>query len=633
MFAYPRSLFGFVSLLALLGGYAIQAPPSGIAPTPSEASSSADGAPPPAAAAPTPLSAEVLQLRNDLERTIRASGWAGAEWGVMAVSLDRGDTLFAMNPDSPISPASNQKLFSTAAALYYLGPDFRYSTYLLSDGETANGQIQGDLILYGTGDPAMSARMLSRSLAPLEDLVDALVARGVRQITGDVVGDGSYFDDRYLGEGWSPSYRLASYSAPVGALSLAENLISIRVLPGGVGSPAQLRTVPATSGLAVNNEVRTVASGATRVRFDHDERGIVLTGQIARGHGGVSRVIPVVDPTNFTAAALRAILEDRGIAVGGQVRTVSRVEDSRVGSDGRSARNGEAGSAPRVLGVYLSPTLQEVATVTNQISHNMYAEALLKTVGRVVLGEGSAAAGARAIEFMLECEAALNPAWLSLVDGSGLSRLNRVTPRATIHLLDFMSRGGLWESFSATLPEAAAPGALRHSLRNRLGQTPAARNLRAKTGTINRVSSLAGYVTSASGERIAFAIYVNETPSTAIAKRIEDAIGIRLARFERPPAATQLAASGTNGAVAGPAPSPPVLDRDAPAEASQARPAEPAPARPTATEAEPRTHTIRQGETLDAISRRYDTTVRELERVNPGLNPRRLQLGQQIRLP
>jgi serine-type D-Ala-D-Ala carboxypeptidase/endopeptidase (penicillin-binding protein 4) len=631
MFPYPRSFFGLVSLIALFGGFALQASPSGIAPAPAEAAPATEGAPPPAAVAPTPLSAEVLQLRGDLERTIRASGWAGAEWGVMAVSLDRGDTLFSMNPDGPIAPASNQKLFSTAAALYYLGPDFRYSTYLLSDGETEGGVLQGDLILYGTGDPAMSARMLGRSLGPLQDLVDSLVARGVRQIAGDVVGDGSYFDDRYLGEGWSPSYRLASYSAPVGALSLAENLISIRVLPGAVGSPAQLRTVPATSGLTVYNEVRTVASGATRVRFDHDERGIVLSGQIARGHGGVSRVIPVVDPTNFTAAALRAVLEDRGIAVGGQVRTVSRAEDSRVGPNGTAARNGEAGGAPRVIGVHLSPTLQEVANVTNQISHNMYAEALLKTVGRVVLGVGSAAAGARAIEFMLECEAALNPAWLGIVDGSGLSRMNRVTPRATIHLLDYMSRSGLWDSYSETLPEAAAPGALRHSLRNRLGATPAARNLRAKTGTINRVSSLAGYVTSASGERIAFAIYVNETPSTAIAKRIEDAIGIRLARFDRPPEPTQLAAGNTNGAA--PELAAAGLDEATPDEATQTPEREPAPAPAAPVQQQPRTHTIRQGETLDAVSRRYGTTVRELERVNPGLNPRRLQLGQQIRLP
>jgi serine-type D-Ala-D-Ala carboxypeptidase/endopeptidase (penicillin-binding protein 4) len=465
----------------------------------------------------------------------------------------------------------------------------------------------------------------------------------VREITGDVVGDGTYFDNRYLGEGWSPDYRLASYSAPVGALSLAENLINIRVLPGGAaGAPAQLRTVPATSGLAVHNEVRTVASGATRVRFDHDERGIVLSGQIARGHAGVSRVIPVVDPTNFAAAAFRAVMEGRGITVRGAVRSVAGNAPSRVGANGRA--NGENGAAPRVLGVHLSPPMLELANLTNQISHNLYAEALLKTVGRVVIGEGTAAAGARAIQFMLECEAGLDPAALRIADGSGLSRLNQVTPRATVQLLDYMARSEIADDFLSTLPEAAAPGTLRHSLRNRLGLTPAARNLRAKTGTINRVSSLAGYVNSASGERIAFAIFVNETPSTAIAKRIEDAIGVRLARFERPPAPTLMARASTENATVArageegreePAYQPAGDEGEAgSAVAETPTPtAAPAPAPAPAAPAEPRTHTVRQGETLDGISRRHGTTVRELERLNPGLNPRRLQLGQRIRIP
>jgi serine-type D-Ala-D-Ala carboxypeptidase/endopeptidase (penicillin-binding protein 4) len=634
-----RTALALASLLTVGGTWAFQAPIQGVqgeaaAPTP---------APPAVAAAPQPVSREVAEVRADLERTISASGWRGAQWGVIAVSLDRGDTIFSLNPDLPLAPASNMKLFSTAAALYYLGPDFRYSTYVLADGPVEGGVLQGDVILYGTGDPAISARMLGRSLNALEELADSLVARGVREVTGDVVGDGSYFDDRYLGEGWSPTYRLASYSAPVGALSFAENLVNIRVLPGAVGGPAQFRTVPATSGLALHNEVRTVAGGTTRVRFDHDERGMVISGQIARGHGGVNRVIPVVDPTNFAAAAFRAVLEERGLVVHGGVRSISRPEHSRVGGNGRAAAAGNGGrAAPRVLGVHLSPTMLELTNVTNQISQNLYAEALLKTVGRVVIGEGSAAAGARAVEYMLECESGFAEGPLQIADGSGLSRLNQVTPRATLHLLDYMARSEFSEQFDSTLPVAAAPGDLRHSLRNRLGMTPAARNLRAKTGTINRVSSLAGYVNSASGERIAFVIYVNETPSTAIAKRIEDAIGIRLARFDRPPLPSAQLAQTEDAAPDGADPAPPADEPSGPAgdtgSQAQAAPAATAGSAPprsaaAAPRAEPRTHTIRQGETLDAISRRHGTTVAELQRLNPGLNPRRLQLGQRVRIP
>jgi serine-type D-Ala-D-Ala carboxypeptidase/endopeptidase (penicillin-binding protein 4) len=634
MFPYPLLSLTLATAVALLGGFAAQAPLVGVAPpAQAELGQQPAAVQPALTAAPEPVSAEVAQLRNDLERTIRASGWAGAEWGVMAVSLDRGDTIFSMNADRHISPASNQKLFSTAAALYYLGPEFRYSTYVLADGPIQNGVLSGDVILYGTGDPAISARLLGRSRGPLEELADSLVANGIREVTGEVVGDGSYLDDRHIGEGWRREYRLASYSAPVGALSFAENLINLRVTPGAAaGQPAQFRSIPATSGLALHNEVRTVASGATRVRFDHDdERGMIISGQIARGSAGVTRVMPVVDPANFTAAAFRAVMEERGIIVRGGVRTVAHPGNSRVGMHARAAaENGNGRRAPRVLGVHLSPSVQELANVTNQISQNMYAEALLKTVGRAVLGDGSARGGAEAIRYMLECEAGLNPEALQIVDGSGLSRLNRVTPRATIHLLSFMSRSALWENYYATLPEAAAPGELRHSLRNRLGATPAARNLRAKTGTISGVSSLAGYVTSASGERIAFAIYVNETPSTAIAKRIEDAIGIRLARFDRPPHPSQMPiARQQENDESGPADT---MAAEVP-ETGTGREAASAPAAATTPAAEARTHTVRQGETLDGISRRYGTTVREMERVNPGLNPRRIQPGQRVRLP
>jgi serine-type D-Ala-D-Ala carboxypeptidase/endopeptidase (penicillin-binding protein 4) len=635
----PQILVPF-GLLALLGGAAAQAPVAGVSPA-------VEGQPAPAAApSPAPLSPEVVELRRTLEAIIGNANWRSARWGVMAVSLDRGDTLFAHNADLPLAPASNMKLFSTAAALYYLGPDFRFSTFALVDGPVENGVLDGDVILYGTGDPAISTRLIGSSRAPLQELADSLLAHGIREVRGAVVGDGSYFDDAYLGEGWRPEYRLASYSAPVGALSYAENMVSIRVLPGAAaGQPARIGTVPGTSGFAVRNEVRTVASGPTRVRFDHGDGVVVLSGQIARNHGGVSRSIPVVDPTNYAAAAFRSVLEDRGIRVHGPVRAVSSPEHSRVGVRASGRDNGRP--PPRVLGVHLSPPLLEIVNITNQISNNLYAEALLKTVGRVVLGDGSAAGGARAVQFMLECESTFDPEWLRIVDGSGLSRFSRVTARSTVHLLDFMARSTLHEQFLSTLPEAAAPGNLRHSLRNRLGATDAARNLRAKTGTISNVSSLSGYVTAANGERIAFAIYANEVPSTAIAKRMEDGIGIRLAQFRRaapvqaPPADGPLAAAEAGAAGSSPASpeaapppataAPPVEEALATAPATPAPRAARQPSGPPA--AAPRTHTVRPGDTFDAIARRHGTSVRELERANPGVNPRRIQPGQRVRLP
>jgi serine-type D-Ala-D-Ala carboxypeptidase/endopeptidase (penicillin-binding protein 4) len=611
-----------------------QAPPA--------APAAADGVPAPGGevspepAAALPVAPAVLELRRDLDQVVRTGLPRASPHGILVVSLDRGDTLFSSNPDLSLAPASNMKLFSTAAALYYLGPSFRYSTFALADGEIRDGILDGDVVLYGTGDPAISSRLLTGALPPLRALADSLLARGVREIRGDVVGDGSYFDDVWIGEGWREEYRLASYSAPIGALSLAENIVSVRIVPGAaVGQPAEVRTVPSTIGFQVQNHVRTVASGASSVRITYHPDGLLLQGQITRGHAGIARTVSVVDPANFAAAAFRNVLEQAGIVVHGGVRTVRDVSGSPVGRGLRGGNGGDGrnGPPPRVMGIHLSPAMDELTTVTNHVSQNLFAEALFKTVGRVALGEGTFPGGSRAVRYFLECENPLDTTHLQLIDGSGLSPLNRVTARATIHLLDLMTRTDVWETFYNSLPEAAAPTGGLHSLRNRMGGTPAARNLRAKTGTISNVSSLSGYVRAANGELIAFAIYSNDVPTTAFAKRMEDAIGIRLARFTRPaePAAVP---DAENGPPADPSPEPeaaePLPASDEPAPGATATP--PAPAEPPAAAA-PRVHTVAQGETLGAIARRYGTTVAELERLNPGLQPRRLQIGQRLTVP
>jgi serine-type D-Ala-D-Ala carboxypeptidase/endopeptidase (penicillin-binding protein 4) len=631
-----RAILPAVLLVAALGAASGQVPAPAAAPGQAPAATPATPAP-----APAPPSPAVAELQADLRRAFQGGpAWRDARFGVIVVSLDRGDTLFALNPDLPLAPASNMKLFSTAAALYYLGPDFRYSTFALGDGEVRDGVLHGDLILYGTGDPTISRRLLASTNAAFRTLADSLAAQGIREVRGDVVGDGSYFDDAWLGEGWREEYRLAAYSAPIGALSFAENVVSVGVLPGAPGEPARIRTTPSTSGLAVANRVRTMAGGATQVRFQHTEEGLTVSGQIARGHGGITRSITVVDPVNYAAAAFRAVLEERGIAIAGGLRTVSDPGASNASISAAPNGNGDARPAPRVLAVHLSPTMLEVATVTNHVSQNLYAEALLKTVGRVALGEGTFEAGARAILYFLECEGRVDGSRLRIVDGSGLSPLNRVTVRATVELLALATRAGIWEPFSASLPPAGQPSeGLQHSLRNRMGLTPAAGNARAKTGTIMNASSLAGYVRAANGERLAFAIYGNDVPSTALAKRMEDAAVIRLARFSRPGAAPAAAGPETADPQEAPepvAPPAPAADPATPPRATpQGAPAAAAPDQPAPRTAETpaRTHRVRSGETLDGIARRYGTTVAAIERANPGLQPRRLQIGQTLRIP
>lgn len=593
----------------------------------------------PAAARGGPATAA---LRAEIDRLITNTGWRGAEWGVLVVSLDRGDTIYSHQADVPLAPASNMKLFTTAAGLYYLGAEFRYSTYLLAAGPVRDSVVMGDLVLYGTGDPTISDRLLQGKLQVWEEFADTLVARGVREVRGDIVGDGSYFSGRGVGAGWREQYATASYAAPAGALSVAENMVTLRITPSSAGARPNVTLVPGGDGIDIRNEATTTAGGGTSLKVEKSgyEGPIVISGRMARGSGALWRSSPVSDPALYSAATFREVLENRGVRVTGSIRSVTDQASSPVTGRSVFAPAFDKTPALRVMAVHRSPPLREILHVINHKSHNFYAEQVLRTVGRVALADGSAEGGARAVLHMMEPKRQPSGRQaLVMHDGSGLSPLNRSDARTLIRVLDVMAASPMANEYVTTLPEAGAAGGLR-----RMGATPASGNLRAKTGTIDRVSALSGYVTASNGERLAFAIVSNNVPSTYRAKRIEDAIGARLAGLSR---------GGAGGAETGSAASPAEAGsaRGPSARAEQTRPAVPAgnrrdaapntPAAPPATTAPAkplpapaaRTHTIRSGDTLDGIAKRYGTTVKALQAANPGLNPRRLIPGKKVRLP
>ena len=548
----------------------------------------------PAVAAPA---APATRLQNDIERLIESPGWAGDRWSVLVVSLDKGDTLFNHGGDESLIPASNLKLFTTAAALYYLGPDFRYNTFLLTDGTIENGVLNGDLVVYGTGDPTFSSRFGRRD-GIWHEFADTLAALGIREIRGQVIGDGSYFEGSGSGAGWQENYINASYAAPSSALSYAENIATLQIKPGEVGGRPVVQLVDGSDGVVVVNEATTVARGrsfinATRTAYDGP---ILVRGQISRANTSVLRTIPVSDPPRYAAAVFRQILIDSGINVTGGVKSVLSAEQSPVTGRHVFAPALDAGAPVRVLAIHQSPPLIEILDIINKKSHNLMAEQALRTVGRVAGGEGSVAGGFKAVQTLLEKETGTVPSGFNMDDGSGLSVLDRTSARTIIHLLSFMSKSPMWESYWSTLPEAGVAGGLR-----RMGGTKAQGNLKAKTGTINNVSSLSGYVRSANGERLAFAIISNNVPSTWRAKRVEDAIGARLASFNRDNDSASVQAE---------------LGGDTPS------------ARPSG-----KTYTIRKGDTLSGIAKRNKTTVAKIQRANPGLKANRIQPGKKIKLP
>ena len=466
------------------------------------------------------------EVQRDIESILDRAGWRNSSWGVLAVSVDRGDTLVAINAEEPLVPASNVKLLTTAAALHYLGPDFRYRTFVLADGTLQDGVLDGNVVLYGTGDPALSWRFSSSRTAVIETLADSLVALGVREVTGDIVGDGTYFEGEGRHPSWDPRDRDDWFAAPATALSFNENVVTLRVVAGDVDGSPVIHTIPSQAHVPVVNQARTVAGRpqvTMRMGRPEPESPLTVWGEIRRGGRDQWRLVTVTDPPAFAAGALASALRERGVEVTGVPRSARAGEASVVTGKTKVT----AHTAP-ILATHWSPPLLDLLSVTNQESHNLYAELILKTLGRVVEGEGSFEAGARAVRDFLVEQAGVSDDEVALVDGSGLSRDNAVSAQAFVSALTYMTQTDLWEPLWTSLPEAGGGGRLR-----RMDRSPAASNLRAKTGTLTRVSALSGQLTTLEGERVVFSIIQNGVPSRGGAKALEDRLSVRLAAFRR----------------------------------------------------------------------------------------------------
>jgi len=477
---------------------------------------------------PAPPAAQVWDLHRDLEGILDGVGWSSAEWGVLAVSLEKGDTLFAQEPGIPRTPASNMKLLTTAAALHYLGPDWRYTTFLMTDGEVVDGVLHGDLVLYGTGDPGLSDRFFESETTVFEEMADRLRTLGIHTVDGNVVGDGSYFGGPLIPPTWDAADLNDWFAAPVSALSFNENVVTFRVQAGSAeGARPIVRTLPELAYVRHSNEAST-EWGRLHLQRESPLEPVRVVGAIPLGGRDVWREMTIGDPARYAAGTLRNVLSESGVRLLGSVRTVVDPAASPLTSSRLSAP-GLGLDAPHILAVHQSPPLIEYLEVVNTVSHNLLAETTLKTLGRVVRGDGSFRGGGRVVEAFLADAVGLDTARIRVADGSGLSEENRVSPGDLVAVIAHMAGSALWDAYWATLPEAGNRRGLR-----RMYRTEAAGNLRAKTGTIRGVSALSGLVRARNGERIAFSIVGNGLPSSWAAKRIEDRIGTRLARFDRP---------------------------------------------------------------------------------------------------
>lgn len=464
-------------------------------------------------------------------------------WGIEVVALDSGKVLYQQNPDKLFTPASNTKLFTTAAALALIGPNYTFRTTVETSGTLDKyGRLTGDLVLIGRGDPNLSGRELPYTLHTqrndhpiqvLEQLADALAQKGVKYVDGDVIADDSYFAFERYGEGWSQDDLVLADGAPVSALTINDNVIFVNILPADrPGERAFVSITPFADYYRIDNRIITTPAGTGRKIFINREPGstqLTLWGNMPLDDAGANEALAIEDPAEFAAALFHQLLENRGIVVYGKQRTrhteLASLSTLTVTATA-PARGGEEPSRsmpsqPLVLASYQSKPLSEDVRVINKVSQNLHAEILLRLLGREKGTAGTVEGGLEVLRGFLN-QAGVPSDQYVFYDGSGLSRQNLATPHAVVQLLRYAATQPWGASFRDTLPVAGVDG----SLSDRFKNLDSRAHVFAKTGSLGGVKALSGYATTVRGQQIAFCIVSNNLnlPSKRVNDTIDDIV-------------------------------------------------------------------------------------------------------------
>jgi D-alanyl-D-alanine carboxypeptidase/D-alanyl-D-alanine-endopeptidase (penicillin-binding protein 4) len=398
------------------------------------------------------------------------------DWGLLIVDAQTGQTLFESDADKYFVPASNMKLFTTALALAKLGPDYRFQTTLETHGALSpEGVLSGDLFLVGRGD--------------------ALVAKGVTQIAGDVIGDDSYFPREPYPNGWEIDDMVWEYGAAVSAIVVDDNTVTLTLTPGdAAGGGVQAMVSPATPDFLVQNNVATSAaeikSDLTLTR-EPSSRIVVVRGTLPARSTPRKLVLALHEPAEHAAALLAQLLRERGVKISGAARAVHVPETA-------------AGAPRAVLAEHISVPLSDSVKLVNKISQNLHAETLLRAAARA---SGLWNTPDELMKFPADFYAAagIAPADVIQTDGSGLSRHDLVTPRAIVALLKYAQQQSWFATYYASLPMAGVDGTLETQMKN----TNAATRIHAKTGSVEHVRTRSGFAETASGRRLIFSFLSN----------------------------------------------------------------------------------------------------------------------------
>jgi D-alanyl-D-alanine carboxypeptidase/D-alanyl-D-alanine-endopeptidase (penicillin-binding protein 4) len=477
-----------------------------------------------------------------INRLLRDPAIYRDHWGISIATL-AGRQIYSLNSHQYFHPASNAKLFTAAATLALFQPDARWRTTVTTTAAISrNGTLKGDIVIHGSGDPTLSSRVYPYTghtvrqpdtIAAFENMANQLVKLGIRRIDGNIIGDDSWFTYQPYPAGWALDDTVWDYGAPISALTLNDNVVYLNVVPAGApGLPneqgatpqkfvtptgtEQVEWNPPTPYYHLDNETALLHSGIGRVGLDRapGSRKVRLFGAIDQNgfHAGLA----IIDPAKYAAATFAMLLRQRGIQITGTAKT-HHLLSTDVGRFREEVNQpialhpipdtllGPPTDGEHVLATYVSQaTLAQDLKVTLKVSQNLHAELYLRDLGRYEANNGSIAQGARVVhQFALD--AGVNPTGFIFFDGSGMSHDDVVTPHAITTLLAYASRQSWGSIYRNALPTGGVDG----TLSDRFTSPSMRGRVHAKTGTLDEVNSLSGYVKARSGRTYVFSILCN----------------------------------------------------------------------------------------------------------------------------
>ncbi len=423
-------------------------------------------------------------MTSEIDALVHSEALKTGFTGVLIESLKDGRVLYEHESTRVYMPASVLKLVTSAAALDAFGPDYRFRTELLADGAPdGDGALGCDLILKGYGDSSMETEGLSETALALKGL-------GIRKVNGNLVADDSYFDDTRMGWGWSWDYQSDYYAAQISALVLNRNTITVTACPAKtLWEQPGVSAEPAGGYVTIVNNAKTAAAGnesSLNIYRRRAKNEIVVSGNIPLDADPIHVRVTVEEPALYVGEALREAMGKQGIELTGRVL------------------RGTAPEQAKVICTHYSEPLSHILALLNKPSDNLIAECLLKELGAKLKEKGSASGGIAAVSDFLK-KIGGDTGQANLADGSGLSRLNMISPANIVAVLRYMHSSPHARVYIESLPIAGVDG----SLAGRLKETPCEKNVTAKPGYLGWATTLAGYVRTRSGESLAFAFLMN----------------------------------------------------------------------------------------------------------------------------